>query len=217
MIANINNRCKGKQISTMALILIIAQSIMNAYAQEAHCVRYDLIAKVIIRSIDATRAIQYIDTHETQAFGYPVEMDLVETICMPDNIGDYRVLMQGYGYHNEVKIASADSFIEAFHKTNAMAIGGLQYLDKNIMVIVSVLSDQEWEHYLKGAEEMGSAKIKDSAEDSSQEPNERIRALEQRIMLRGQLSRGEITEEEYHQKTESLEKLLKRPDIINTL
>ena len=150
---------------------------------------YDLIAKARIRSIDTAREIQFIESLETQAFGYPVDLDCVETLRMPEHYNESRVLVQGYGYHKGIKAAPPPSFIEAFKSTDEVAVGGILYSDMNDLVLVSVFSDQEWDRFLKKTEEAG-APIPDSGGDSHPEDNERVRALKERaaraVRLRGQ-------------------------------
>lgn len=63
---------------------------------------YDLIAKARIRSIDTSREIRFIESLETQAFGYPVDLDCVETLRMSEHYNESRVLVQGYGYHKGI-------------------------------------------------------------------------------------------------------------------
>jgi hypothetical protein len=207
---------------TLSIVFIIASgfSLSNmvpaVLAQEANDVKYDLIAKVNVNSLDTTREIQFIESLDTQAFGYPVDLDLVETLRESEHYNGSRVLVQGYGYYRGVKVAPPPSFIEVLKRTDTVAVGGMFYSDMNYLVLVTVFSDKEWDRFMKQAEETGDP-ISDSGGNSLSEDSERVRALKERISLRNQITNGEISEEEYREKMDRLDEYLRQPEVIINL
>lgn len=205
-------------MSVLSVLVIIAPTCMAQSINQPveNLEQYDLIAKVKIEKISTNRELKYIDTLETQAYGYPVEWTLVEPILIPENISDLHLLIQGYGYFRGVKQMPPAAFLEAAGDSNIIAVAGQIYSDTNMLVIVKILQEGEWNYHKDNASKEEQAPPPFSA-DVQTHPSERIQALQQRIVLRKKMQAGEISEEEYQEQLKPLNNIINRPNVIMVL
>ena len=95
-----NTRWKFKLYFVIAGVFINLTSLAFEMPSPAESLdSYNLIAKVVIKSIDLQREVQYFDSSGIQAFGHPVVMEVIDPLIISSRTNELTVLAQAYGFN----------------------------------------------------------------------------------------------------------------------
>ena len=170
---------------------------------------YDLIAKVVVRSVDTNREIQTYASSEAQSFAHPAEIEVVERLRMPDEVaGPLNLLIPSYSNYKGKRL-ECPLFTGGVHSsTNVIAVAG-RYIDgKKWLLLEWLLSDEWWAKYRK---QMESGIVGPNANIPSEEDRERIDAANKMKELNRQVRAGKISMEECNRQSAPLSEILNRP------
>lgn len=196
------------------LILILALVVFsNAWAEpvatpQESWEQYDLIAKVVVRSFDATQEVEIYDTVEAQTFANPMVVDVVESLRMPEEGTTWTVLAPSYSIYRGKRMDGGHWTNGMYSTTNILALACRYTRDKAGLVVDWVLSEVEWETY-RQQKETGAVERPLSQEDS--DIQRRLDAVRQRRELRKQMKEGEISREEYKRLSAPFTEILNSP------
>ena len=113
---------------------------------------YDLIAKVVVRSVDASQEVKTYDTAEAQMFAHPVEVEVVAPLRMPGTGVTWTVLAPGYGIYRGKRLDVYYWTNGVYSTTNVLALACRFARDKATLAVDWVLTDEEWETYRRQKE-----------------------------------------------------------------
>lgn len=176
--------------------------------QEKAWDRHDLIAKVIIRSIDMQREIQYINTPQAQAFGYPLDYEMVEPMRMPLGSSEVKIIVPAYCVVGGRKIPSLQMSNGAISISNTLAITCHYYDNPEYLAIEGIVSNEAWTVYQR-QKEVGASPSR-AMPELCVEPDkqEQVKAILKQVTLRRQMRKGEITEEEFKRQNAVLDEVI---------
>lgn len=177
--------------------------------------KYDLIARVTIRAIDPQREVQYLDSPEAKAFGYPVEVEMVEPLRMPPGTHELQLLLPAYFVINGRKMPALQMSNGEVTVSNTLAITCQSHDHPDYLVIADVLSEETWAVYRQQKE--GGVESDGTTSEIQVVPDlkNRFDAIQQKMTLGDQLRSGEITEEEYALQKAALDEMIFSPAVVS--
>lgn len=210
-----NTRWKFKLYFVIAGVFINLTSLAFEMPSPAESLdSYNLIAKVVIKSIDLQREVQYFDSSGIQAFGHPVVMEVIDPLIISSRTNELTVLAQAYGFNHGRRYVHPQVFTGYIVQSNALTIACRYFDNTNWLVIAEILSEEMWEIYRKQKETgVIEKKISEEAE-SNQVIREQLLANQKKLALYEQLRQGQITEEEFQKQMEALKTITNRTILI---
>lgn len=168
---------------------------------------YDLIAKVVVKSIDATREIQTYDSPEAQSFAHPAEVEVVEPLRLPPEPGPLNLLVPSYSFYRGKRLESHNLASGRFSTTNVLALACRYSIDKKWLVVEWVLPEGMWETYRKQKE---TGVVEHKTSNSDDEEQEFLDAAQSMDELIKQKDEGKIGWEEYNRRAAPLREIMNR-------
>ena len=178
--------------------------------------RYDLIVKVTIRSIDYQRELQYLNSPEAKAFGYPVEVEMVEPLRMPPGTNELQLLLPAYFVINGRKMPALQMSNGGIAVSNKLAVTCHYFDTPDYLVIADVLSDEMWEVYRQQKEGGASSSMATPELQVDPDKQAQANALLKRISLCSQMRKGEITEDEFIRQKTSLDEVIQNQNALTS-
>ena len=166
---------------------------------------YDLIAKVMVRSVDATREIQTYDSPEAQSFYQPAEVEVIEPLRLPTEAGPLNLLVPSHSFYRGKRLESYYLESGLFPSTNVLALACRYSDDKKWLILEWMLSEEMWQTYRKQKE---TGVVEHSASAQEEEDKQLLDAAQRMKELIKQKDEGSIGWEEYHKRAEPLREIL---------
>jgi hypothetical protein len=157
--------------------------------------QYDLIAKVVVRSIDETREILTYESTEARTFAYPAEVEVVEPLRMPAAPEPWTLLVPRYSIYGGRGMESHNWTSGLYSTTNVLALACRYTRDSKGLVVKWILPEETWETY-RQQKETGVVGRPLSAQE--EEEKLLLDAAQKRRELRDKMQEGLISREEYN-------------------
>ena len=195
---------RAMSMKTMRLVISSAAMLVCLVARECRAEpvarpadsweHYDLIAKVVVRSVDETQEIQTYESPEAQTFAHPAEMEIVEPLRMPVGVAPRILLVPRYSIYRGKRMESHNWTSGRYSTTNMLALACRYTRDKKGLVIEWILPEKTWDVY-RQQKETGVVEHPVSAQE--EEERQLLAAAQKRRELRRQMQEGLISQEEY--------------------
>jgi len=95
---------------------------LACYGGTGGAAEYDLIAKVVVRSVDSLQEVKTHDTAEAQTFAHPVEVQVVESLRLPGAEEIWEVLAPSYALYRGKRLDVGFWASGAYSATNVLAL-----------------------------------------------------------------------------------------------
>lgn len=166
---------------------------------------YDLIAKAVVRSVDAKREIQTHDSPEAKSFACPAEVEVVEPLRMPTEASVLNFLVPSHSIHRGKRLEAPYLANGVFPSTNVLALACRYSNDKSWLVVEWVLPEAMWETYREQKETGLDGHLATAQEE---EEKRLLDAAQRMLELNKQKDEGQIEWEEYNRRAEPLMEIL---------
>ncbi len=177
-------------------------------------VSYNLIAKVVIKSIDLQREVQFVDSSGIQAFGHPIVIEVIDPLHISSKTNELTVLAQAWGFNHGRRYVHPQFSTGYIAESNTLAIACRYFDNTNWLVIAEVLSEEMWEIYRKQKETNVIDNKTSEESESNQLIREQLLANQKKLALCEQLRQGKISEEEFQKRVEALKIITNRPILV---
>ena len=167
--------------------------------------QYDLIAKVVVRSIDETREILTYESTEARTFAYPAEVEVVEPLRMPAAPGPLHLLVPRYSIYRGKRMDSYYWTSGRYSTTNALALACRYTRDKKGLVVKWILPEETWDVYRQQKETGVVERPRSAQEEEEQQLLDAAQSLKE---LGRERDEGKIGWEEYNRRAEPLRMIL---------
>ena len=155
--------------------------------------QYDLIAKVVVRSVDETREIQTYASAEAQTFAHPAEVEIVEPLRMPAGTEPLNLLVPRYSIYRGKRVEPFYWASGRYSSANALALACHYTRDGSGLIVEWVLPEKTWEMY-RQQKETG---VVERPRTAQEEEQQLLDAAQKRRELRDKIQEGLISREEY--------------------
>ena len=167
--------------------------------------QYDLIAKVVVRSIDETREILTCESTEAQTFAHPVEVEVVAPLRMPAEIGPLNLLVPRYSIYRGKRMESYYWASGRYSTTNALALACHYTRDGSGWIVEWILPEETWDVYRQQKETGVVERPRSMQEEEEQQLLDAAQSLKE---LGREKDEGKIGWEEYNRRAEPLRMIL---------
>ncbi len=195
----------GCWLSSIGIAVVQAEPV--AWAAESP-EEYDLIAKVVILSVDSLQEVKTHDTSEAQTYAHPIEVKIMEALRMPEGAtSPMQLLVPSYSIYKGSRLECP--LLESISSVEGKSIAVACRFDetKKWLLLDSILTDEMWETY-QNQKESGTAG--EGEYPSVEETSELENAIKADRMIFEKANRGEISWEEYHKQAAPFRTIINR-------
>lgn len=170
---------------------------------------YDLLAKVVVQSVDSHEEHVYRRSPDFQLVGHPLQVELVETLRKTDDVDMSKLLVTAWTIHGGRRYGNPDLEAGRVAPSNVVSIACRIYLSEATWCVVEwVLTDDMWETYQR---QKGTGVVERPYSPEDYDIQQRLDAGRKRAELRKKMEVGEITREEYKIQSAPLTEILSQP------
>ena len=201
---------------TVMVHWIVSSSVAEPVSRPARSMEYyDLVAKVLVQSVDSHMEHTYHQNPDSQLTGYPLHVELVETLRKTDDVEMSQLLVPAWTLVNGRRYDNPDLEAGHFASPNVVSIACKLYpSEAKWWVVEWVLTDDMWETY-RQQKESGVVERPLSQEDY--DIQRRLDATRKMKELIKQMEDGEISREDYNLRCAPLMEILSQPIYGSTL
>lgn len=203
------------RLLVLTMIFILSTSWADLVDRPAESwTEYDLLAEVIVLSMDVETDIQHSKAGLSEGYGNLASLELRESLKMPSTSNQLAVIVPTYWLNDGVRLP-AFPFATHFASGMPVKVSGKWNQDQSWIVLREVLSDEQWARYEEqiraGQNDVIATPLSDH-DHALQEQFQQVQMALEKIEEYGkQFDNGTLTREEYQRLTEPLEQIIQQP------